>query len=162
MTTVPTKVPFSNGAEMYEILEAAILPRFLAPNKLTAGNREIFMKYSGIPLRAGTSMGLSSLGDAYINYGLFGGCIFMFLLGLLYSYVLNIFFKQSKEFPILILFVALVFYYPIRPDCELQTILGHLFKSCFLIASMIFLFGDVFKMPISRKISSNAAEALHT
>ena len=147
MHTVPGVVPFSNGKEMYEVFEAGILPRILAPNKLTAGNREIFMKYSGVRIREGTSMALSSLGDAYINFGVAGGSIFMFFLGLLYSYILRIFFKQSAEYPILILFTALVFYYPIRPDCELQTILGHLFKSCFLIYIMLRFFKKWFYLP---------------
>lgn len=144
MVTVPQKIPFSNGEEMYQIFEAAILPRFLAPNKLNSGDRELFMKYSGIKIRAGTSMALGSIGDAYINYGIFGGCLSMFLLGLLYSSILNIFHTKSRQYPILILFTALVFYYPIRPDCELQTILGHLFKSCFLITMLIFYFKDMF------------------
>ena len=150
MTNVPDKVEHANGSEMYQILEAAILPRILAPNKLNAGDRTIFVKYSGIPLTEGTSMGLSSLGDAYINYGISGGIIFMFLFGVFYSYVLNVFYKNSKEFPILILFTALVFYYPIRPDCELQTILGHLFKACFLIFVMIQTWKYTFKaQPLS-------------
>ena len=133
MKTVPKKVPYSNGSEMREVLEAAILPRFLVPNKLTAGNRDVFMKYTSLTLNKNTSMGLSSLGDAYINFGIIGGCAFMFFLGLLYSEVLKLFFKYSREFPVLLLFTPMVFYYPIRPDCELQTILGHLVKSCFLI-----------------------------
>ena len=160
MKTVPDRIPFSNGGEMYQILEAAILPRVLAPNKLSAGDRTLFTRYSGIQLRSGTSMGLSSLGDAYINYGIYGGCFFMFLLGLLYSWVLNVFFRQSRKYPILILFVALVFYYPIRPDCELQTILGHLFKSCFLIAFMIYCFKDTFKTVTFRKVNINSAVGL--
>jgi hypothetical protein len=154
MNTVPSKVPFDDGKEMIQILEAAILPRILAPNKLNAGDKKIFTKFSGIQLRSGTSMGLSSVGDAYINFGIIGGCIFMFLLGLMYSSILNIFYKKSKIYPILILFPALVFYYPIRPDCELQTILGHLFKSCFLIFIIInvwkynFYLPKMFKKPI--------------
>ncbi len=131
---------------MYQVFEAAILPRIFAPNKLKAGDREIFTKYSGLRLREGTSMGLSSLGDAYINWGIFGGCIFMLLLGFMYSGILNLFQKHSVQYPVLILFTCLVFYYPIRPDCELQTILGHLFKSCFLIIGMIFLSKRTFRM----------------
>lgn len=150
MTTVPQKVPFSNGAELYKILEAAILPRILAPNKLRAGDKDIFYQYSGIALGPNTSMGLSSLGDAYINYGEFGGCIFMFCLGLLYSSILSAFHRHSKSYPVLILFTALVFYYPIRPDCELQTILGHVFKSIFLIFVMINLWKYTFLMPPKR------------
>ena len=146
MQQVPMREPFANGAEMYQILEAAIMPRILAPNKLRAGDRTIFMKYSGIPVQPGTSMGLSSLGDAYVNYGIFGGVIFMFVLGFIYSEILKVFQKQSLTFPVLILFVPLVFYYPIRPDCELQTSLGHVVKSCFLIFVIIQLWGNTFRV----------------
>ena len=146
MTVVPDMVPFENGAEMYQIFQAAVMPRILAPNKLKAGDRSIFIKYSHIPLTVGTSMGLSSVGDAYINYGVMGGCIFMFLLGILYSEILNFFYKHSFDYPILILFVPLAFYYPIRPDCELQTILGHLFKSCFLVFVIIQVFKYKFRV----------------
>ena len=137
MNTVPEKVPFENGKELMQILEAAFLPRIIAPNKLNAGDRTIFMKYSGLVLLPGTSMGLSSMGDAYINFGILGGCIFMFCLGLLFSEVLNGFYKYSQYYPFLLLFTPLVFYYPIRPDCELQTSLGHLVKSCFLIYMLV-------------------------
>jgi hypothetical protein len=95
------------------------------------------MKYTGLSLLPGTSMGLSTMGDAYVNFGIFGGVIFMFFFGLLFSEILNAFYKRSSEYPVLLLFIPMVFYYPIRPDCELQTILGHLFKSCFLIFVML-------------------------
>lgn len=137
LNTVPEKVPFENGKELMQILEAAFLPRIIAPNKLNAGDRTIFTKYSGIQLRPGTSMALGTLGDAYINFGILGGSIFMFFFGLLFSEVLNGFYKYSKYYPFLLLFTPLVFYYPIRPDCELQTSLGHLVKSCMLIYIMI-------------------------
>lgn len=137
MSTVPEKVPFENGKELMKILEAAFLPRIIAPNKLNAGDRTIFMKYSRIPLAPGTSMALGAMGDGYINFGIMGGCIFMFFLGLAFSEVLNGFYKFSKAFPFLLLFTPLVFYYPMRPDCELQTSLGHLVKSCFLIYMML-------------------------
>jgi hypothetical protein len=145
MKNVPEKVPYAEGAELYQILEAAFLPRIIAPNKLNAGDRTIFMKYSGMQIKKGTSMGLSSMGDAYINFGVAGGCIFMFCLGWLFSEVLNGFYKHSKNYPMLLLFTPLVFYYPIRPDCELQTSLGHLVKSCFLIFVMLKLWKYEFK-----------------
>lgn len=146
MLTVPDKVPYANGAELMQLLEAAFLPRLIAPNKLKAGDRTIFMKYSGMRIKRGTSMGLSSLGDAYVNFGTFGGAIFMFILGFIYSEVLNVFHKKSKDYPVLILFTTLVFYYPIRPDCELQTILGHLVKSCFLIYIVLIVWQKEFRL----------------
>ena len=146
LNTVPEKVPFEYGKEMLLILESALLPRILAPNKLNAGDRFIFMKYSGIPLAKGTSMGLSSLGDAYINFGMFGGALFMFFYGLFFNKVLLAFKKYSHYYPALLVFTPFVFYYPIRPDCELQTILGHLVKSCFLI----FLIFQIWKVKFKR------------
>ncbi len=145
MDRVPNIIPFQQGEEMYLILEAAILPRVLAPNKLNAGDQQLFVKYSGIKLTKGTSMGLSSLGDAYINFGKFGGVVFMYFLGLLYSKVLDVFYRKSFDFPMLSLFVPLVFYFPIRPDCELQTLLGHLVKSIFLVWVIFLVFGKYFR-----------------
>ena len=144
INTVPDRQPFSNGEEMGQVLEAAILPRVLAPNKLNAGDREVFMKYSGMHIRQGTSMALSSLGDAYVNFGFVGGCIFMFFLGLTYSIVLNSFEKRSVKYPAILLFLPLIFYFPIRPDCELQTILGHLCKAVFLVLVIVYSWSSVF------------------
>ena len=146
MTTVPSQVPFSNGAELKQIAASAVLPRILAPNKLNAGDKELFIKYSGIQIESGTSMALSSLGDAYLNFGTFGGCIFMFFLGLLYSEVLKALNRKSAKFPLILLFTPLIFYYPIRPDCELQTILGHLVKSCFLVYVLFTFRKDIFRI----------------
>lgn len=137
MRNVPAVVPHEHGAELLTILEAALLPRIIAPNKLNAGDRTIFMKYSGMTIQQGTSMALSSIGDAYINFGVLGGCIFMLIYGWFFSEVLNGFRKYSRYYPVLLLFTPLVFYYPIRPDCELQTSLGHLVKSIFLIYFII-------------------------
>ena len=151
MRTVPQNVPFEEGRELMKILEAAFLPRIIAPNKLNAGDRNVFIKYSGIPLLQGTSMGLGSLGDGYINFGILGGSIFMFFLGLLFSEVLNGFDKFSKYYPFLLIFTPLVFYYPIRPDCELQTSLGHLVKSCMLIYILIIFWKKDLSKVLSKK-----------
>ena len=156
MKTVPKKVPYANGAELNDILISALLPRFLMPGKLTAGNRDIFMKYTKFQLKKSVSMGLSSVGDAYINFGVIGGCVFMFLLGLFYSEVLKGFNRYSKSFPILLLFTPMVFYYAVRPDSELQTNLGHMVKSCFLI----FLIFQFWKSKLKIQIFSNWRRSL--
>lgn len=146
MRTVPDRIPFQNGQELKVILESAFLPRVLAPDKLNAGDREHFMKYTGMQIARNTSMALSSVGDAYVNFGRIGGCVFMFFLGLFYNYVLILFWRKSAVYPLLLLFIPLVFYYPIRPDCELQTILGHLVKSCFLIYVIMQVWKRYFKV----------------
>ncbi len=146
MNNVPSKVPFAEGDQLYRLMEAAFLPRILAPNKLNAGDRTIFTQYTGMELLEGTTMGISSLGDGYLNFGVWGGCIFMFVLGLFYNIVLHGFQRYSKTFPLLILFTALVFYFPIRPDSELQTNLGHVVKSVILIIILLQVFSKYFRV----------------
>ncbi len=147
MNRIPEFESFAYGETLVLYLEAAFLPRFLAPEKLNAGDRELFMKYSGIELRQGTSMALSSVGDAYINFGVGGGWVFMFLYGYLFNFFLKQLGKLSKYYPVLILFASIIFIYPIRPDCELQTILGHLIKSSFFILVIFKILSRYFKIP---------------
>ncbi|TDH23312.1 hypothetical protein EXU57_17725 [Segetibacter sp. 3557_3] len=146
MDNVPNNEPYANGQSLYKYFEAALLPRFLAPNKLEAGDQEIFTKYSGIRISEGTSMALSSVGDGYANFGIFGGWIFMFFYGLMFNYVIKLVGKYSRIFPALVMFAAIIFVYPIRPDCELQTILGHLVKASFLIFLLHRTFPNYFKL----------------
>ncbi len=151
MNTVPYKIPYTEGEELMQILAAAFLPRYLAPDKLEAGDKKIFNKYTGLTIVTAT-MALSSVGDAYINFGILGGCVFMFFLGLLYNELLKFFYRYSKNFPILIIFIPWVFYYPIRPDCELQTTLGHIVKTSFLVAVIFIVWTNAFKI-LPQKLS---------
>jgi hypothetical protein len=63
MNNIPAKVAYANGDELYQILEAAFLPRIIAPNKLKSGDNSLVTKYSGIRLNPDTSMSLSAMGD---------------------------------------------------------------------------------------------------
>ncbi len=159
MKQVPGVQPFAMGDELYKVLEAAFLPRIIAPDKLKAGDNSLVYKYTGIRLRPGTSMSMGAMGDFYVNFGVFGACICMFLFGWLFNMVLNGFQKFSRDFPIILVFTPLVFYYPIRPDTALQTSLGHLVKSSFLLYMMIIFWKkDLSKAAISKKLKpKNAA-----
>ncbi|MEJ7676454.1 MAG: hypothetical protein WKG06_00945 [Segetibacter sp.] len=155
MNNVPAKEPFAGGETLKLYLEAAFLPRFIAPDKLNAGSQEIFNKYSGHTIREGTSMALSSVGDGYINFGIVGGWIFMFFYGLLFNFILIKFGKFSKLYPTLILFTTMIVIYPIRPDAELQTILGHLVKASFVVFIIFKFFGSYFKVEPASSTSIN-------
>jgi hypothetical protein len=136
MDHVPYKIGHTNGELIGKYIYSAFVPRFLDETKLNAGSQEIFNAYSGHIISKGTSIGLGLFTDAYVefgDYGIFACSFYVFLFGLLYGYILDQFKQKSSRYPVLILFVMLVFIYPIRPDCETQTALGHLLKSIMLI-----------------------------
>jgi hypothetical protein len=120
-------------------LESALLPRFLAPNKISAGNRSIFNRFSGHYIAAGTAMGLGVFADGYIAYGTWGVFIFTFVLGFLFSLTFKLVEGWSAVSPFYVLFILPMLNYAVRPDCELQTVVNHLAKSIFVFGTLVYL-----------------------
>jgi len=133
LENVPEKIGHSNGLLIREYLIAATMPRFLFPDKMNGGDTKYFNMYSGHQVGSTTVMVLGIPTEAYIEFEGFGAYIYIFLFGVLYGWFLGFFAKKSKDFPILAIFTILVFIYPMRPDCDTQTGLGHLFKTSILL-----------------------------
>ena len=94
---------FQGLTNVNKYIEAAFLPRFLAPNKLKSGEKEIFNEFSGHKLNEGTSMGLGIFADGYIAYGTWGVYIFGFALGLIFALTFKLVERWSKISPFYIL-----------------------------------------------------------
>lgn len=120
-----------------QYLEAAFLPRILAKDKIRAGNKDVFNRFSGWHINSDTSMGLGVFSDGYIAFGTFGVFFFGFLFGLLFSICFKVVKNWTSVSPITFLFILPIMNYAIRPDCELQTILGHLFKSMIIYSIIL-------------------------
>lgn len=144
LKNVPAQKPFSNGSTLADAISAALLPRFIAPNKLSSGNREHFIKYTGFGLSRRTSMSLGTIGECYVNFGQWGGTLLMLFIGIIFNSILNALHRFYGIFPALFFFVPFVFFYPIRPDTDLQTIFGHLIKSLVVVFSIFALWIKIF------------------
>jgi hypothetical protein len=120
-------------------LEAALLPRFLAPNKIKSGDKEIFNEFSGHLINENTSMGLGIFADGYIAYGAWGVYIFGFVLGLIFSLTFKLVERWTKVSPFYVLLLLPLLNYAVRPDCELQTTINHLFKGIFMYGFLVYL-----------------------
>jgi hypothetical protein len=143
---VPNNVDHSHGKLLLLYLHSAIMPRLFAPNKLNSGDASIFSEYSNHDV-TGATMALGLFADAYIEFGQYGALLYVFVFGLMYGYILNQFFVRSVKYPVLILFLILAFIYPMRPDCETQTVLGHLFKTIMLLSVIFYFFKKTFELP---------------
>lgn len=133
------KQTFQGLGNVNKYLEAALLPRFLAPDKLTSGNREIFNQFSGHTINEGTSMGLAIFADGYIAYGTWGVYIFGFVLGLIFSLTFKLVERWTRVSSFYVLLLLPILNYAVRPDCELQTTINHLFKGILLYGFLVYL-----------------------
>lgn len=128
---------FQGLAVVYKYLEASLFPRFLAPDKIKSGEKEIFNTFSGHTISSGTSMGLGIFADGYIAYGAIGVYIFGFALGLIFALTFKLVEGWTKISPFYVLLIFPLLNYAVRPDCELQTTINHLSKGIMLYGLIV-------------------------
>ncbi|HAN78508.1 MAG TPA: hypothetical protein DCQ31_12460 [Bacteroidales bacterium] len=140
MAWTPNFEPFADGETIWRGLESALLPRFLAPDKEIAGGRTYFKRFTGRNINASTSMGLSPLGEAYANFGINGGILFMLLLGLFYNYYLYQVFRLTEFYPTLIIWIPLLFLQVIKAETDFAVVINHLSKASITVWIIFFGF----------------------
>jgi hypothetical protein len=133
MTGTPRFYPHAGGETIVTALKASILPRILFPDKPKAGGRENYEKYVGFKLQSSTSMGISLLGEAYINFGVRGAWVFMFAFGLVSSFVIRQIFLLATKYPTIWLWFPLVMLHFVKAETELLVQLNFLVKSVILV-----------------------------
>jgi hypothetical protein len=129
MNYIPSHRPYANGKTVEDAIVASIFPRFLYPNKPIAGGRANMENYAGYTLNEGTSMDISQVGEAYANFGVTGGIIMMFCLGLFSNIVISFVEKKCLIHPELILWLPLLYLQVVKAETSLVTVLNHLTKA---------------------------------
>jgi hypothetical protein len=136
---IPRRVNYLKGETISDAILASIFPRFLNPNKKKAGGKENFEKFTGLELGEKTSMGISIVGEAYGNFGVFGGVLFMGLWGLVLVWYWDFLLKKSRYNLLLIAFLPLIFLQVVKAETELAVVLNHLVKA----SIVVFLFSGL-------------------
>lgn len=129
MDYVPDHHPYANGQTIKDAIVASALPRFLYPDKPTSGGQSNMENYAGVTLNENTSMDISQVGEAYANFGVVGGIIMMFCLGLFSNLVITFVERKCLKHPELILWLPLLYLQVIKAETSLVTVLNHLVKA---------------------------------
>ena len=88
MRNVPAHVPYENGALLGAAIMHVIEPRLLFSDKPRLDDNQLTAKYAGsrfldVGRSSGTSIGLGYVAELYIDFGVPGTIVVMFVLGLL-------------------------------------------------------------------------------
>ena len=137
MQRVPETEPHAEGETIKTALKASILPRLLFPDKPIAGGKANYQKYTGFWLTSSTSMGISLLGEAYINFGVKGAWLFMFVFGVFSSFVIHRVFLLALRFPTIWLWFPLIMLHFVKTETELLVQLNFLVKSIVLVYAIV-------------------------
>jgi len=149
MYYTPNFEPFAEGETIWRGIKASILPRFLMPEiKTFAGYSAYFERFTGQSLALGTSMDISIIGEAYANYGVFGGAVFMFFLGLFYNFILFQIFRLSINNPSLLFMLPIMFLHVVKAETDFSTTMNFLVKAIMVIYGIFWGLRSFFGMKI--------------
>ena len=141
---VPEFQPHTKGKEFINDFKKNIMPRFLFPDKQPIDTRKNYMLYTGLYLPEDTSVGINPFGIAYAEFGIFGSFIFLFLYGLLLSFIFNQYVKRYKKtnnimYLIFLPFIFMPFY---NAETEFVGVIDSSIKTIFFM----FLVLNIFKL----------------
>ena len=138
MFMVPQYENFADGETIVEGIKAALVPRILAPNKAGSGGKVNFERFTGLSL-GGASMNLGLIGEAYANYGVTGGMVFMFVYGLFFSFIFSIILNASIKAKDFIFWIPFVFFYVIKAEEDFTTMFNQFVKSLMVMGGVMYL-----------------------
>lgn len=135
---VPTSEPYAHGETIVDAVRAAILPRFIDPNKYEAGGAENFPRFTGLTLSGTTSMNLSPAGEMYANFGANGGLIGMLLFGVALGMLYRMFAIWAHSSPLWWAWAPYVMLYTMQAENGLGESINHVAKSSLLMLLVVY------------------------
>lgn len=90
METVPARLPFQNGILWGDAVGRVLKPRLFFPDKAPINDSEVANKYTGRSwsgVEEGTSISIGYVAESYVDFGLTGMFVPLFLLGYMVGYI---------------------------------------------------------------------------
>lgn len=126
---VPLKEPYANGREMSSDVVSSILPRLFFEDKKKVNSQDKFYQYTGHKLRGSTSMSIGLLGDFYINFGVTGSFVGLFIFGGIIAKLLQFFIRRYVlPDPINIIWIPFILNYLIRANNDFYIFFNGMIK----------------------------------
>lgn len=132
MVHVPASAPFANGETIFTSLAASFVPRFLWNDKPNSGGHYNMLRFTGFKIQ-GYSMNISPMGEAYGNFGINGGILFMFFYGLFFNLVVTILLSKRVMKPTLIFWLPFLFLNSVQIETDVLMCINSLIKNSIFI-----------------------------
>ena len=139
MENLPTRKPFLNGEVFKNEITGLFLPRFVLIDKVEVQTSDKFEKFVGYKLH-GYTIAMGILGDGYGNFGIEGGMLFCFLVGVFFNFCVYLFYRISQKTPSVYLWGIFIFFYLIRAGDDFYIISNWIIKSSMMLAVIYAMF----------------------
>ena len=158
MFVVPQYEDFAEGETINEGVKAAIVPRFLDPDKVVSGGA-YFERFTKIDL-GGASMNLGLIGEAYANYGVNGSFLFLFIVGWFFKLVFNFINRFSFKYYEILLWLPFLFLYVVKAEDDFSTMFNQFTKSAIVCWFAFYIMDKLYPIDEAKDIKTIKKEAL--
>lgn len=126
---VPAKEPYANGETLVLAIKASLVPRIFWPDKPQAGGFDIWFRFTGNRLSPNVSMNIGIPGEAYANFGPWlAPLVVLIWVRLLYCLYHGLRQLALRDYPLLWLWIPLIFFPLMDQENDLVTTLNHAVK----------------------------------
>lgn len=134
---VPANEPYAQGETIILAIKASLVPRLFWPDKPQAGGIGIWYRFTGNPLSPNVSMNIGIPGEAYANFGPWLAPLVV-LIWVRFLYCLYHGLRQLalRHYPLLWLWIPLIFFPLMDQENDLVTMLNHAVKGT--VFSLVF------------------------
>lgn len=132
MDHVPARAPFAGGETIFKSLAASFVPRLLWPNKPISGGKINMERFTGFIIE-GYSMNVSPFGEAYGNFNVDGGIIFMFFYGLFFALIITLLLFVGKTRPTILLWLPVLFLNAVQTETDILMCVNSLLKGLMFV-----------------------------
>lgn len=129
---IPARARFAEGETIFTTIAASFVPRLFWPDKPISGGQWNMERFTGFVIE-GYSMNISPMGEAYGNFGVEGGIIFMFFYGLFFALALLILIRIIKKTPTLILWFPILFLNSVQIETDILMCVNSLIKNLLFV-----------------------------
>lgn len=132
MVHIPKTAPYAEGETIFTSLAASFVPRLLWPDKPISGGKFNMERFTGFKIE-GYSMNVSPMGEAYGNFGVQGGIVFMVFYGLFFSGIIFLLLNVIRKRPTLILWFPVLFLNSIQIETDILMCVNSILKNLIFI-----------------------------
>lgn len=132
MDYIPARAPYAGGETVFKTVAASFVPRLLWPDKPISGGKYNMERFTGFIIE-GYSMNISPLGEAYGNFGVDGGVVFMFFYGLFFSVIISMLLFFAKKRPTVLLWLPILFLNAVQMETDILMCVNSLLKGLIFI-----------------------------
>lgn len=144
---IPSETDYKGGKTIIEGIQTAILPRFMSSSRKNKGedSRKDFIDFTGVYINNNTSMGLSVIGEAYGNFGIYGGIIFMIVWAFLISSLFKLIDRLGSNNLLWMCLLPMICFTLIKAETNFLSVINWTVKA-FIFAYMVVCFSRHFKL----------------